>query len=61
MDLFVYLEEYRVVVCRSCATGIIPKYLVTHIWAHHRARDRAFGARRMVQREIEEQLRPTVL
>jgi len=36
MDLFEYLQEYRVLVCRPCATGVVPAHLVGHLYKNQR-------------------------
>lgn len=36
MDFLEYLEDYRVIVCRPCAAGVVPWHLATHLWTHHR-------------------------
>jgi hypothetical protein len=34
--LFEYLHEYKVLVCRPCATGVVPAHLVSHLYKHQR-------------------------
>jgi hypothetical protein len=35
-DLFHWLPDQRVLVCRVCRADVVPQHLVTHIRAHHR-------------------------
>jgi len=36
IDLFEYLHEYRVLVWRPCAMGVVPAHLVSHLYKHQR-------------------------
>ena len=44
LDLFNYLLDYRVLVCRSCRTGVAPTHLKTHLWTKHRQHFRTQAA-----------------
>ena len=60
MDLLEYIEQYRVLACRSCAFGIVPQHLVSHIWKHHRHYGHEFRTQPIVERWTKEQLMPTL-
>ena len=60
MDLLESIEQYRVLACRSCAFGIVPEYLISYIWKHHRHYGHEFRTWAMVERCVKDQLMPTL-
>lgn len=60
MDLLEYLEDYCVVVCRSCATGVVPRHLATHLWTHHRHSHDSFRTRPATERWVQDSFLPSL-
>lgn len=53
-----YLEDFRVVVSRPCATGVVPWHLATHLWTHHRYTHKHFISRPAAERRAQNSYLP---
>jgi hypothetical protein len=60
IDLFKYLDKYRVLICRPCATGIIPTYLQGHLYRYYRGYTPDPSNRAAILRWINSSLLPSL-
>lgn len=56
LDLFYLLPDQRILACRACKAGVVPKHLVTHIRAHHRRLYPEFETRRSTTEWVKNRL-----
>lgn len=58
--LFRFLVEQRVLVCKPCAAGVVPKHLVTHIRSNHRHCSSDFRTKRSATDWVQNVLFPSL-
>lgn len=58
--LFHFLLEQRVLICKSCAAGVVPKHLKTHIRTHHRHYSSDFRTKRSTTDWVQNVLLPSL-
>jgi hypothetical protein len=61
LDLFHFLAEQRILVCRACKAGVVPQHLLTRIRAHHRRLYPEFQTKRSTTEWVQDRLLTSLL